>query len=226
MYRRHICKKCQANRDKERWKTYGKRPEVIKRTKEYRDENREETRRKRREVYKKNKIYKIFEKVCDECGKIIKTKYYNQIWCCDICKKEGRIKYNDGYRKTHKARWNELAMKRHNRYMHKPLYVLRRRCRIRLNDILNSKNKSTPKYLGCSIDELKKHLESKFKEGMSWENMGEWHIDHIIPLCSATDEEEIYRLCRYRNLQPLWRWENSKKATMDRMGKYPNIFKV
>jgi hypothetical protein len=53
---------------------------------------------------------------------------------------------------------------------------------------------------------------------MSWENHGMygWHIDHIIPLASAKDEDEIYKLCHYTNLQPLWWFDNlSKGSKMD-----------
>jgi hypothetical protein len=70
--------------------------------------------------------------------------------------------------------------------------------------------------LGCSIPELKTYLESKFQEGMSWENWGiyGWHIDHIIPLdaFNLTNREEFLKACHYTNLQPLWAEENLKKG--------------
>lgn len=47
---------------------------------------------------------------------------------------------------------------------------------------------------------------------MTWENRNEWHIDHITPLSSAKTEEELYKLCHYTNLQPLWAEENLKKG--------------
>ena len=52
----------------------------------------------------------------------------------------------------------------------------------------------------------------KFTTGMSWENRNEWHIDHKIPLSSAKTEEEIYELCHYTNLQPLWAFDNLSKG--------------
>lgn len=67
-------------------------------------------------------------------------------------------------------------------------------------------------YVGCTIDELKAHLESKFTEGMSWENRSQWHIDHIIPLSSAKTPEDLYKLLHYTNLQPLWAVDNLKKG--------------
>jgi hypothetical protein len=66
--------------------------------------------------------------------------------------------------------------------------------------------------LGCSIEELKKHLESQFKPGMSWGNYGKngWHIDHIIPLASLdlTISENLKLVCHFTNLRPLWWHEN------------------
>jgi hypothetical protein len=47
---------------------------------------------------------------------------------------------------------------------------------------------------------------------MSWDNYGKWHIDHIIPLSSANNEDEVYKLCHHTNLQPLWAEDNLKKS--------------
>ena len=68
--------------------------------------------------------------------------------------------------------------------------------------------------MGCSPQFLKEYLENQFTEGMSWDNHSQygWHIDHIIPLSSANTEEEIYNLCHYTNLQPLWAEENLRKS--------------
>ena len=78
------------------------------------------------------------------------------------------------------------------------------------------KHKSILKYLGCSIEELKKHLESKFQEGMTWDNRGfyGWHIDHIKPLSSfdLSIEENRHKAFNYLNLQPLWAKDNLVKS--------------
>lgn len=102
-----------------------------------------------------------------------------------------------------------------SRYNNEPLYALADLCRGRIykaliNNGFTKKNK-TEDMLGCSFEKLKEHLEGKFKDGMSWDNHGEWHIDHIVPLSSASTEEEILDLCHYTNLQPLWRSENLSK---------------
>jgi hypothetical protein len=73
------------------------------------------------------------------------------------------------------------------------------------------KNNKTFDIIGCSPQHLEQYLEQQFVEGMTWSNHGEWHIDHIIPLSSAKTEEEIYKLCHYTNLQPLWATDNLKK---------------
>jgi hypothetical protein len=73
-------------------------------------------------------------------------------------------------------------------------------------------NTSTENIVGISYDEFKNYMESKFVDGMNWNNRGEWHIDHIIPLSSAKSEEELVRLCHYTNLQPLWAKDNIEKS--------------
>lgn len=76
-----------------------------------------------------------------------------------------------------------------------------------------SKNgRRTLSILGCTSDELKAHIERQFVRGMTWENRTEWHVDHIIPLCTATNEEEAIALCHYTNLRPMWAIDNLKKS--------------
>lgn len=69
--------------------------------------------------------------------------------------------------------------------------------------------------VGYSLDELKRHIQKQFQKGMSWENIGYWHIDHILPLSSfhfnATDDPEFRSAWTLTNLRPLWASENIKK---------------
>jgi hypothetical protein len=74
------------------------------------------------------------------------------------------------------------------------------------------KSKRTEEMLGCDMDFFMRYIKSKFQKGMTFENYGEWHIDHIIPISSANTEEEIIALNHYTNLQPLWAYENLTKA--------------
>lgn len=90
--------------------------------------------------------------------------------------------------------------------------------RTRLSTAIKQGNKggSAVRDLGCTIGDLKKHLESQFKQGMTWNNYGlkGWHIDHIYPLSKfdLTKKENIIKACHYTNLQPLWAIENIKKG--------------
>ena len=90
--------------------------------------------------------------------------------------------------------------------------------RRRLRDVLKIKTKSgsAVKDLGCTVDEFKSYLESKFQPGMTWNNYGYygWHIDHIKPLSSfdLSDRKQFLEACHYTNLQPLWASENLIKS--------------
>ena len=89
--------------------------------------------------------------------------------------------------------------------------------RCRLNEFLRirkiTKRNNTINIVGCSPEFLKIHIENQFTEGMSWELLGQHiHIDHKIPLSSAKTDEEIYQLCHYTNLQPLWAFDNLSKG--------------
>lgn len=95
-------------------------------------------------------------------------------------------------------------------------YRLRRNLRSRFHGALkrNMKKGSAVELLGCSIDDLKLHLEKQFKEGMSWDNYGKWEIDHIMPLyqCDMNDIEQLKIYWNFNNLRPLWKIENQQRA--------------
>lgn len=73
---------------------------------------------------------------------------------------------------------------------------------------------SAIKDLGCTVDQLKRHLESQFQPGMTWSNHGKWHIDHVIPLSkfNLSNREDFRQACHYTNLQPLWALDNLQKG--------------
>ena len=70
--------------------------------------------------------------------------------------------------------------------------------------------------VGYTVSELKNHLEKKFKKGMTWENYGQWHIDHKIPMSvfnyQRPEDIDFKKCWALENLQPLWRIENIKKS--------------
>lgn len=135
------------------------------------------------------------------------------------------LKSSEEYRQTHQ---NEIIEYRQSHKEKARIYEnekwakdidfkLRKILRSRLFNALknNAKRGSAVRDLGCSIPELKIYLESKFQEGMTWDNYGfyGWHIDHIIPLDSfdLSIREEFLKACHYTNLQPMWGEENMKK---------------
>lgn len=100
-----------------------------------------------------------------------------------------------------------------------PTFKLLKTLRSRLGNVLKrkgiEKTVNTIELLGCTIDFLKGFIEAKFKNGMNWENHGDWHIDHIRPCASfnLTNEEDVKKCFHYTNLQPLWAKENLIKGS-------------
>ena len=99
-----------------------------------------------------------------------------------------------------------------------PVFKLKNTMRSRIVAALKAggkiKDKKTTYLLGCTIPDLKQHLETRFESGMSWKNHGEWHIDHIIP-CDAFDLTNIAHqrvAFHFSNLQPLWAEPNLIKS--------------
>lgn len=117
--------------------------------------------------------------------------------------------------KLNKARINENIK---NRCKIDINFKLSRLLRIRLNNVIkgNFKSGSAIQALGCTLQELKEHLEKQFKEGMTWDNwtINGWHIDHIKPLSKfdLTDRVQLLEACHYTNLQPLWASDNINKS--------------
>lgn len=102
-------------------------------------------------------------------------------------------------------------------------YKLKKTIRARLSNAIKNgqKSGSAIKDLGCSIEELRKHIESQFKDEMSWDNWGsgpnKWQIDHIKPLFKfdLTNEDSLKEVCNYKNLQPMWYQDHLAKTKQD-----------
>jgi hypothetical protein len=104
----------------------------------------------------------------------------------------------------------------HQKRKHNPEFKLRRAIRRRLAKALKGAmtDKRAIANLGCTLVELRQHLESQFLTGMTWENYGEWHIDHIRPLASfdLNNSDELKLAGNFKNLQPLWAKDNQAKG--------------
>ena len=177
--------------------------------------------KKYRHNYHKENINDIHNKKCE---------YYQQ--------NKSRIKQkndiNRPYRKVYNKYYYEqnktdimdaACIRTKKRYHTDALFKTKMLLRGRLYDICKRKNIIKPKtmaLLGCDLKFFKTHIESLFLPGMSWDNHGKWgwHIDHIMPLESAKTSEDMKTLCHYKNLQPLWWYDNlSKGGTIPQMNK-------
>jgi len=151
----------------------------------YYQKNKESILSKLREYYQKNKE---------------KLKYCN------------KINYINNKKRVIDWSRNYISKKRKENSL---FYLSEKIRRLILHSLTNNgftKKSRSYEILGCSFDYFKNHIESKFTDGMTWENRSKWHIDHIIPISSAKTEAEILKLNHYTNLQPLWAADNIRKG--------------
>lgn len=192
--------------------------------------------------FNKSKLYSDGRRCeCRECQKLISKLYREKNR--NVINEKSRIQYSstpeiqkertkkwvlnnesdfrNSYRKSNK-KWVEKNKEKRKEYMNlyttqrlktDVLFKLKTNVRIRINKFLKNKKDNSSDIIGCSYLFLKEHLEKQFNDGMSWDNYGKWHIDHIIPLSSANNEDEVYKLCHHTNLQPLWAEDNLKKSS-------------
>jgi hypothetical protein len=211
---------------KERGRLYteNNKEKVLLKSKKYRTENKEKllvkSREYREENRKKindgNKLWKlknrekilINQKIYREKNKEKEQEYRRKY------RIENIDKINDNRKKTQPLINSYLKNKRDSDPVYKITVYMRSRVKSYLTIKNITKKNKTFELVGISPIELKEYLEKKFTQDMSWDNYGfyGWHIDHIIPLSSVKTEEEIYKLCHYSNLQPLWAEDNLKKS--------------
>lgn len=182
-------------------------PEIIAYKKQHHLANLEKDNARNSRNYYANKV-KIDDRACQYCcKKFTPTRIDNY-----ICSRQCGI---DNWRLNNREYLNKYHKHRYNSNINRKIGTC---LRSRLNKALKGdiKSKGTVALLGCSISELKAHLEAKFQPGMSWENwsLHGWHIDHIVPLSSfnLSSPEELKKACHYSNLQPLWAKDNLKKG--------------
>lgn len=114
--------------------------------------------------------------------------------------------------------YNKTVANPRTRYRYKTdhVFAVATRARARLAKALQRfgypKSGKTQELIGCSYEELVFHIEAQFVDGMGWHNRNEWHIDHIVPVASAKNEQELLALFHFSNLRPLWADENRRKG--------------
>ena len=131
--------------------------------------------------------------------------------------KNKKLKTNQDWKTNNSARnkeWYRRYKREHK--MVDPAFKLINKMRTRLWYAIKKKRTSTIRLIGCTAQELRGYLESKWQLGMTWDNYGRkgWHIDHIVPLSSFNLDkpEELAAACHYTNLQPLWATDNLSKG--------------
>ena len=171
---------------------------INKYSQKYYQEHKEEYKKRSKEYIRKHKIhYRNLKK------KYVKKNFKKVQEISRQWKKKNKLhilEYQRKYIKIYRQKLNN-----------KIAFYYSNRIRLALKGIV--KDNKTVELLGCSIKQLKNHLEKKFTNGMSWSNYGKWHIDHIRPCASFNlrKESEQYKCFNYTNLQPLWAKENQSK---------------
>jgi hypothetical protein len=158
---------------------------IAKYQKEYREKNKEEIREKRKEYFKE---YRRINKEKIKERRKLNSRRYNKVGRESTLLRRGKDPVLDLRYKISKLICISL---KNNGY---------------------TKRSKTYQILCCSYEEFKTYIQSKFSENMSWENHGEWHLDHKIPASSAKDEDTLIRLNHYSNFQPLWAKDNIRKG--------------
>lgn len=185
----YLCKCCKHIRAKERSKEsyYKNREKRVEYRRKYVEERREEVNNAQREQYQIHREKRLLAK--KEYLRKPEVKKQKAAYARKYYKK--RIKTDIQFKLTKS---------------------LRNRLKEAVKD--GAKSGSAVSDLGCSIDEFKLYIEKLFTEGMSWDNWGKWHLDHIIPLSSVdlTVRENVLKVCHYTNIQPLWAEDNIRKG--------------
>lgn len=173
------------------------------------------------------------EPLCKDCQQDQKNKWaeqnkeevraYNKQYQHDnaeqlnTTQRKRRKENPEPYRQYGRKDYKRHSKQRISHVQNDPVLRLKKNLRDRTGAALKARSwrKTTHfvEYIGCTLEELVHHLEKQFIEGMTWSNYGRdgWVIDHIIPLATANNAEETYKLCHYTNLQPLWAIDNSRK---------------
>lgn len=239
--RRGACLTCEKAYFKTRTKNpgcaqkwYEKNKDVVKeRVRKWKKENPDKvakSRHKESENRKyRNKLTKSIVNVGNNINDILCGKVCNK---CDIHKSISEFelrKDSDKYRNTCKRCHYRICCNNNKdndqrkRYMKEYFVHYRKRTYAKIAHVLRSrirtlvkgkKGGSAVKDLGCSMEFFISYMAEKFKPGMTWDNHGKWHIDHIKPLSlfDLEDREQFLKACHYTNLQPLWAEENLKKS--------------
>ncbi len=231
---RNRCKECRKSITKKYREENADR--VRESQKRYREENKELVKQRKKEYYENNRE-KVLEKNKEwrennpDYNKEYLKNYYQQNRSKLLEKSKQWKKDNPNYmsdymkkyKKDNKARFveygksdkykewkNEYTKKHREKYPH--IYAWRTILNNTIKRFGTSKEDTTNNLLGYSAEQLKLRLECQFKDGICWENYGEWHIDHKKPVSSFPPDTDMSIVNALSNLQPLWAYDNLSKG--------------
>lgn len=177
------------------------------------------------------KAYSNVKTLCKACESANRTAAEKEKRAAnpDWAKQRAREKYlkqkESGWRQAHMKEYRAVNRSAINKAQQtylatNPIAKTVASLRRRLYHVLQGTQKSAPflVLLGCDRNALRAHLEGQFTSGMSWENYGQWHVDHIQPLSAfdVMDPAQQRAACHYTNLQPLWALDNLTKGGVRR----------
>lgn len=183
----------------------------IQWARQYRESNSERVKLSKKTYYENNK-----EKILDyskqfRLDNLDRYKEKDRLY--NLNNRAKKAKQNKEYRQKTIEKYRDYIRNKYNTDLEFKLRRISRGFVRRAFLAINTKKSDTTrKLLGYSPIQLKAHIESQFKEGMTWDNYGEWHIDHIIPISSANTLAEAIELSQLNNLQPLWGIDNIRKS--------------
>jgi hypothetical protein len=133
---------------------------------------------------------------------------------------ENKDEHNKKVREYQKRNWRKTLGYKYKYKERKratdPIFVLAERISKRIRAAVVSmgytKRSRTAEILGCDWEHFKRHIESLFLPGMRWTNSSKWHLDHHVPLVTATDVESLERLNHWSNIKPMWIRDNLSKG--------------
>ena len=187
-YQKNYCKK---------WNEINKE-QAIQKKREYRINNKDKIQKMNKEYYEKIKKQN--------------PEYFIE------ARKRSAIKRRSYAKKYNKENTQKIILRNKERRHNDPCYRLSTNMTSHIYKALRSRKngRKWEDLVGYTLNDLKLYLESQFKEGMTWDNYGKWHVDHIIPKVLFkydTYDDKAFKECwALSNLQPLWKLENQLKG--------------
>jgi len=154
--------------------------------------------------------FQINKEKLSEKNKEYRKKYYKENKELILEKSRNEYNNNKEYHSDRKRKDREENPEKYrlrkNEYNKKNKHIMAWRNLLKhtINYYQNKKNDKTEKLLGYDFNTLKKHITTLFTDGMNWDNYGEWHIDHIKPICTFDKDTPPSVVNSLTNLRPLW----------------------